>query len=397
MKRKMSRNVDRRTAAAGHRSALSPECLFLSCVSSVPRGLFDRLFSTALAPAAVMMILWACLGSPQAACGPVEDSRESSPEVSQLPFWIGPQGPVTSDHIETVMQCPSHRHGSRSEATRKMKDAITALQGRRHSFCWVCRAGLHETLPWVAEIVDLVGVNPFLYTPEEAPEEGEVIWPRWNHPVLNELRRLKRLAGGKRVFGAVNLHGEDHLFGEREATMEEVEWMIYAVVGSNYKGLVLRDRKPKAKRKLEKWKARTEHPRIHALVENLLVHAEELGIATPVDWASASDKQIPVAALLGRTKLFLVLLHPDYMNARRHKGVPFPATAGAASGEIRVRTQQARIASCTLLSGVNVRIKKEKDGAYTIPFAFVRGGMMLVCRVDMSYRGPLPGPSEQEY
>ena len=78
--------------------------------------------------------------------------------------------------------------------------------------------------------------------------------------------------------------------------------MISAVIGANFRGLV--------------WRAGQEVPhwetRLAQLEHNLLAHDSELVMARPVNWVSAANGR-PVSATASEKKLFVCLLHPDYM------------------------------------------------------------------------------------
>ncbi len=295
-------------------------------------------------------------------------------------FVVITENQPTADYtaaFERVMTCPAHRHGDPASARAELIANRDALAGRKLACCWVCRTRLHETLPWVAELVDQVIVNPFIYTHAEGPVDGDAVWPSWDHPVLNELRFIRQQTGPKRLLACVDLRGEPLLF-HRPASVEEAEWMLCAVVGSDYDGIVVRERNSEHDREGAQGNSLGENPRIRALLGNLRAHSRELAAAEPVAWVSASNRGVPLAGLRHGNTLFVVLLHPALMKAERPKPMPLPLLAEPAEGELLVVPDRVRVANARMLCGLRVESVTDASGACRVPFSFETGGQILL-------------------
>jgi hypothetical protein len=92
------------------------------------------------------------------------------------------------------------------------------------------------------------------------------------------------------------------LFGQRQASLEEIEWQLYAVIGSGYQGVVWRNRPSDAERA----------GRLRRLEERLRPIAGKLAEAKAVTWVHTNGTQ-PMAALQGGGDLFVVVLNPEYL------------------------------------------------------------------------------------
>lgn len=187
----------------------------------------------------------------------------------------------------------------------KLHRLLTVWPDDEPSTVWICRASLLSTLEKFAPHVDQVTVNPFAQLQHQAPQDAAPIWNSVDHPVINQVREMRATAGTTGLLGCLDLRGEPRYFANRQASFEEIEWMVFAMVGANYQGLVWRHHdRERGNLPWEDQLARLE--------SQLLAEAEGLGNATPVDWVQATGNT-PVSALASSSRLYICILHRDYM------------------------------------------------------------------------------------
>lgn len=287
------------------------------------------------------------------------------------PFIILPQSEVVKPYFGMAMIRPQQDHGTVDEAYRKLQGILEDWPDDKRSTIWVTRANQMATVEHFAPLVDRVVVNPFVHPRTEVSPEGDPVWRKCDHPFLNEFREMYSKNGGARLLAIVEVPGEPIHFTKRSASVEEVEWMVYAVIGGNFKGIL--------------WRGRPQDPvmirRVGRLEARLRSHVGELGRAEPVDWVQPTEEPL-VSALTTDKTLFVVLLSQQYMRPDPvAKQVVLPLTPATASGDVKiVAPHGVAIRSARTLAGKAVEVRATAEGT-VLPFAFEGAGEMMVCEL----------------
>jgi hypothetical protein len=239
-----------------------------------------------------------------------------------------------------------------------------------------------------APFADKTIVNPFVHSAERKPTKADLIWGGFNHPCINHMRRLIRAAGEHDVLACVNLAGEPNRFRKRKASFEEIEWMVYAAIGSGFRGLVWRGNRAKVP-----W-----DPQLRRLEADLKRHAKELGSAKPVGWIIRKGSE-PCSALLSGRKLFLVLLDPSYMKGYgTKKGLQLPLEETLCKGIVVVETPLGvtSVRGCNLAGSPVHLIRRGRE--LRIPYEFSGGGnlIILTLRDDRTQEAKTPRSPRHE-
>lgn len=268
-----------------------------------------------------MALLGCALTGPAAANA--EDAPAGRSKNTSFAVFGEAPGYITPESV-CDMVCPAHRHGTPRQAYEKLTRDLRNRPADQLSSIWICRMNQEETLVRFLPLVDQIFINPFAYTSEEGPAEGQRIWPGFDHPVINNIRRIRSKAGRKRLIASVNLKGDPNLFHRRKPDFEEIRWMVYAVIGANFQGLGWRGNPSTVP-----WAER-----LSRLEDNLKRYQTDLGAARPVAWCKALDNQ-PISAIASDRTLFVVLLNPEYMRVVPHgKSPPLPLDGNAR--EVRI-------------------------------------------------------------
>lgn len=302
---------------------------------------------------------------------PIHAQTDGSPRRFQiLPLSEGGGGTAMY-----TLTCPAHRHGTPEEAMEKLHDLLADWPDDRPSTVWVCRANLLSTLEMFAPHVDQVVVNPFVHLQHDGAREGSIAaWENTDHPVINHLREVREAAGSTGVIGCLDLRGEPRYFDNRQASFQEIEWMIYAVIGANYQGLVWRYRG--GQRDDLPWK-----DRLARLETQLQAESEGLGDAEPVDWVQTAD-DTPVSSLASDSRLYICLLHPDFMQLMPDgKSFQMPLEHEPANTDLALKLPPGvGIDEIRTLGGLPVMFQNE-DGEVRLRHRLTGGGTMLVAHL----------------
>jgi hypothetical protein len=219
-----------------------------------------------------------------------------------------------------------------------------------------------------------VVVNPFGHLREDRLKDNDACWAGVNHPVLNGLGEIRLAAGDRQLLACLDVDGEAGLFGRRLPAFEEIEWQVYAAIGSGYQGLVWRNPPGDAERA----------SRIKSLEGRLREIAGELGAARPVRRASATDGR-PVSVLQGRGYAFVVLLNPDYVVLKSPVevggGVRLPLEDREQRGEVELILPKGQaVVSARMLSGRSLATIVKGDHV-AVPYRLRGGGEIVICRL----------------
>ena len=202
---------------------------------------------------------------------------------------------------------------------------------------------------------------------------GGVLWPGFDQPQINRIRTIRQIGQNKSLIGAVHCNilrfGVDDL---HVPTQEDMKWQVFALIGADWDGIVFRKRQVSLERKRD---------RFHRLEAALKVYADPLGSASPVNWVSTSDA-VPFSALSSDTKLFIVLLSPDYYVPVGDNGsVRVAAEMPRHMGKLVIETPpNIRIKSAKTLFGLPVRFS-QRGKQTEVEYSFEGAGEMLVFEI----------------
>ena len=299
-------------------------------------------------------------------------------------FLIVPESQTYADSFGMVMICPAHAHGTPDEAMAKLKKILETFPSNQVSTIWVCRADQTNTLRKFAPVVDRIVVNTFALTSNLGPKKGDPIWPKFDHPFLNHIRELRNIAGKKNLLGCIDVAGESGYFKDRSISFEEIEWMVYALVGANYQGIV--------------WRGNLDSlswgNRLHQLESSLGQYSDTLGVAEVVNWVTTSTKQ-PISALITKNYLFIVLLNTEHLKLSEiTKRVVLPLDTPDCRGSLSIQLPKGiRIISGKTLSGLPVKITHQ-DKSIQIPYHYRGGGEIIV--LSLTHETTTTSQTQQE-
>jgi len=108
-----------------------------------------------------------------------------------------------------------------------------------------------------------------------------------------------------------------------------------------------------------------------------------------------STPRVPFSCLRSADRIFIVLLHPDLMHAKRATGIPVPLDATAIQGTLSLRLPAGLIPeNAATLSGFPLRLNASgTDHVWTIPFRFSTGGLMVVVSTKPEPVAPAAAPA----
>jgi len=305
-----------------------------------------------------------------------------APRPFNLPFLIRPEKWYYTPEQGMLMLCPAHAHGPKAEATDELIHLVSQNRSCATTTIWVCRASQLATLREYAHRVDRVCINPFLNNSETAPQPGDLSWPGTDHPILNHLRAIHKVAPDRQLIACINIDGEKSRFGKRHSTFEETQWQILATIGSSFQGIA--------------WRRKTDtlpyRERLDLLTANLLRHATDLAQTKPVDWVTVTtardqplatdqlaNQPIPHSALCAKNRLFVVLLNPQYMQPKPSGtavGLPLPPPVQSCVVAVRPPPGTA-IVSAKRIDGIPLSIASDGDRTL-VPCRFAGGGTLIV-------------------
>lgn len=293
----------------------------------------------------------------------------SNETLSNAAFAIISESAVYAKSSGMLMICPAHNHGTPEEAMAKLKGLLHECPEDQNPTVWVCRANQIQTLAMFAPVVDQVVINPFVVFEEVGPEKNDDIWPKYNHPIINQIRQIRKVTGNdKRVLACVDLRGEPKHFSERQASFEEVQWMIFSLIGARYDGVVWRARKGNLP-----WQGR-----LRRLEDNLQSCAASLGAARAVGWAKEAEGK-PISTLASKDHLYICLLNQNYMQIVEGKDtIRLPLDPQRPKFDIVLSPPAGtHVVSGRTLSGVPLALE-QAENTTTVNHRLSGGGEMLI-------------------
>lgn len=205
------------------------------------------------------------------------------------------------------------------------------------------------------------------------PQGGELLWPGLDHPFVNQLREMRKIATGTPLMGIIN---ENIGLGsqKRQATAEEIRWQAVAILGADHRAAILSGGADD--------------------LRNLLVpYARVFVEAYPVDWASAADGQ-PLSAKAAEDVLFVFLLDRRYMKLESDgQTVQSPTEDPICKTSIHIALPQGLHVRRALCAGDKIVPYTASAGSVAITREFKGGADVLVLQLSEKIKPPAPGPT----
>ena len=300
-----------------------------------------------------------------------------APCPCDLPFLIRPEKWFSSPEQGMLMLCPAHAHGPKEQATAELIHLVAQHRSPAPATIWVCRRNQLEPLREFAPMVDRVCINPFVHNSNRRTALADPPWPNTAHPFLMQVQDLRRAAPGRQLVACIPFDGEEYRHGSRQPTFEEIEWLALAAVGSGFQGVAWRG----------DLGTTPYRDRLDALAGNLLRHADRLARAEPVDWVAAlpadGAKDAPprphCSALRSGNRLFVVLLHPQYLDVPRDRlAIPLPIRPEACNAIVELRPPDGTtVAAAERLDGTPLALRPA-GVRVLVPCRLAGGGTLVV-------------------
>jgi hypothetical protein len=264
-----------------------------------------------------------------------------------------------------------------TKPTKEVVDSIKAQPKRSRVTVIICRGAQEQMIKDFWDVSDQYIFEALFRKPEwSPPPKDTLIWPGFDHPMINYVRKIRMASSDKKAIVSVPMTCRE-VWGvprERPELFDELKWMTMAVIGANYQGILWGH-----VRREEEW-----NQMVQELTSQLKPHAADLGAATPVDWVKAPEGQ-PVSALASDRKLFITLLNTDYMkvNADRTR-ISGALNPGRRQGRLKLSLPAGFTAdAAATLDGLPVEITQDMDGL-TCAYDFTAGGEMIIVTIKRS-------------
>ena len=269
-----------------------------------------------------------------------------------------------------------------NKSTQEVVASIKAQPNRSHVTVIICRGAQEQAIKDFWDVSNQYIFEALFMTPDwNPPPEDTLIWPGFDHPMVNYVRKIRTATQGKPTIVSVPMTCREVWGVPRERTelFDELRWMTMATIGANVQGILWGH-----VRREEEW-----NQLLQRLTDQIKVHAADLGAAASVDWVKAPEGQ-PVSALASKNKLFITLLNTDYMKVRDDKsGISGALEPGRQQGTLTLNLPAGVTAeAATTLDGSPVKLTKDKD-ALTCSYNFASGGEMIVVTIKPAATGPI--------
>lgn len=308
----------------------------------------------------------------------------------EMPFVMLPESviehPTDRDYCRkvlgnVVMVWWLNEHGTFDETVAKLKKAVTDRPAGEAKCIYIARSDEFKRLQAAAPLVDRIILNPFVYTSDKGPGAESTVWPTLNHPFINYLRDVQQVCPEKRLMCIFPLMGEPVHFKKRPATFEEVEWMLYAAVGADFKGVLWRgdpDTFP--------WASR-----LRPVTAGLRKYAADLGMARPIRWVKDVGGN-PVSSVCSESSLFVVLLNPKYLSSKSvEQQQALPLESQKTQGEVEISPPEGiTIVSGETLTGIPRPLRCEGKSVY-VAYTYEGGGQIVVLHIARNSGEKAPG------
>lgn len=305
-----------------------------------------------------------------------------------------PQGVQTSPSEFTVETEMPYRARLRTTGifinanhlTKPMEEVVESIKAqddRPHVAVIICRGNQERPIKDYWDVADEFIFEALFLQPDwNAPPSDTLLWPGYDHPMINYLRKIRNVTYGKHVIVSVPMTSRE-LWGvprERPELFDELRWMAMAVIGADYQGMLWGH-----VRREPQW-----NEMLRELTAQIEAHASDLGAAEPVGWVKAPDGQ-PVSALASENKLFITLLNTDYMKVSEDKQrISGALNPGRCRGTLAIDLPAGISAdSAATLNDSPVTIERTDKGLIC-PYDFAAGGEMIVVSFKKSAQPQTP-------
>ncbi len=223
-----------------------------------------------------------------------------------------------------IMECPSHTFGSMKDGLEELKKRITRKPEGSLILSQLCISQQLESVKMYSPYLDVIGINPYVSGTDKEPDAKSLIWPGFDHPLINRIRQMRELAGDTVLLGRIGIGGEESEYiTKRSPTFEEVKWWIYAIIGADFKGVI--------------WLGGFDSGgRLRRMAAEIERYANDLGHAKLVSWVKTNERQ-SISSLCSNNRLFVVLLSADYFPKKYiggNKKLPLPLDEKSTEVEI---------------------------------------------------------------
>lgn len=303
-------------------------------------------------------------------------TADSQPTESE-DFVIEPEMPYRAKMRATGIFLNAHHL---TKPTQEVIDSIKSMPNRPQVTVIICRGPQEETVKTFWNVSDQFILEGLFLKPEwNPPSKDTLIWPGFNHPMINYVRKIRMATMGKPTIVSVPMTCRE-VWGvprKRPELFDELKWMTMAVIGANYQGILWGHFRCE-----EQWSVM-----LNILTDQIKTYAADLKRANPVHWVIGPKGQ-PVSALASDNKLFITLLNTDFMKVSEDKkeisGALHPKRC---RGNLILNLPPGISAETAFtFDGSPVKLTKDKDGIQC-PYHFNTGGEMIIVsihRLDMS-------------
>jgi len=246
----------------------------------------------------------------------------------------------------------------------------------------LCYGEQYQAIETFLGVSDEFVISAFIDSCGEGPRKEDKVWPGFDHHLINRLRKIRALAPGKHLYATIPVtkivkSTFPSNTPEHSTTLGEAQWMVYALVGADWDGILWFDFDRSSQWAFD----------LLRIEEALGRNADDIASASPVDWVTGSRTE-PLSALCSERRLFVVLLNPAYYAIDEQGVSTFPiAETPPLEGQIVIKPPQNRsIESGSTLLGKSLELVRD-GGSVKASYAFTGGGEMLVFDVVPGGKG----------
>lgn len=289
-------------------------------------------------------------------------------------YVIEPEMPYRAHLRTTGVFINAHHLSGTGQTAQGVVDSLKSKANRPYVAVIICRGPQEETIKTFWDVSDQYIFESLFLKPDwTPPSKDTLIWPGYDHPMINYIRRIRMASMGKPSIVSVPMTCRE-IWGiprARPELFDELRWMTMAVIGADYDGILWGHFRCE-----EQWSNM-----LNTLAGQLKTHAADLALANPVDWVKAPKGQ-PVSALASDKKLFITLLNTDFMIiSEDKKEIVGALNPGRCQGKLKLNLPPGiSVKTATTLDGSLVKLTQVKGGI-TCPYDFASGGEMIIISI----------------
>lgn len=242
---------------------------------------------------------------------------------------------------------------------------------------YLCQGAQIGAVTTFLPVSDRFVIWPFIADLRQRPDEDGRMWNGFDHPLVNRLVEFRRISEERLIYAAIPVSRiTERTFPRgtvtRRTTPAEAQWLIFAVIGSDWDGVLWYDVDDSS---LDAFMVTDVENALKALAADLIS-------ATPVDWVKPAGEE-PTSALCCRDRLFVVLLNPSCFASAGQTGYgSLPQSDEPRQGKVAISLPEgcSLRTSSTLLGG-SVKILGSSSPV-EVEYRFDGGGEMLVLDLE---------------